>query len=117
MEPDYGTAMLIGLAAGLLVAMGGAVKDAPYEGFKPLTFWRSPIVAAIEAPILAVAFDWPNPFLLALATIATERATVEGYKIQRSQMPSKFLVGEWGIAKPTIVEVPFQVVDSRRADA
>lgn len=92
-------AALIGLAVGLVVAAGGAYKDAPYEGFKPATFWRSPMVAAVEAPILAELFDYPNPLLLALATMAAERVTVEGWKIARCKMPGKFEVGEWGIPK------------------
>ena len=36
--------ILAGLLAGLICACGGAIKDAPYEGFDGPTFLRSPIV-------------------------------------------------------------------------
>jgi len=92
---------VLGFVAGLAVAICGAYKDAPYEGFDVKTFWRSPLIGAVEAPIIASFFpDAPNA-LIALSTIATERLTVELYKIQRADeglyKPAKFTeVGEWG---------------------
>lgn len=92
--------ILIGFASGLSVALGGAIKDAPYEGFNPVTFMRSPVVGAIEAPIISYAFKGKvHPVLLFLSTIATERLTVELYKILRAKVPGKFVVGEWGVPK------------------
>jgi len=97
----------IGGTAGLAVAAGGAVKDAPYEGFDLATFIRSPLIGAIEAPILDRVFKSPNGWLLALATIATERITTESYKLIRAKAtlrpPGKFIVGEWGVPKAVVI--------------
>jgi len=92
---------IIGFLAGLSVAIGGAIKDAPYEGFDWLTFLRSPVIGAIEAPIISHAFPDSNKVLIFLSTIATERLSIELYKIYRAQqgtyIPAKFTeVGEWG---------------------
>lgn len=89
----------IGFVSGLLVALGGSIKDAPYEGFEVGKFIRSPIIGAVEAPILGKAFKEPHPVLLGLSTIACERITVETYKLIRVQTPGKFKVGEWGSPK------------------
>ena len=93
----------IGAFSGLLVAIGGAIKDAPYEGFSFTKFIRSPIIGAIEAPIIGKAFKDTHPVLLGMATIATERLTVETYKLISAQagdyIPGKFIYGEWGKPK------------------
>ncbi len=92
---------LLGALAGLLVAIGGAVKDAPYEGFNKWTFLRSPIIGALEAPLLNLSFPKAPKELIFLSTIATERVTVETWKIIRAKaanyVPGKFSVGEWGV--------------------
>ena len=92
---------VIGFLAGLAVAMGGAVKDAPYEGFKEKTFWRSPLVGAFWGAVLAGRYGL-KPFPLFLSTIGLERATVEIYKLYRAEVkkdyiPGKFIHGEWGV--------------------
>lgn len=93
----------IGFTSGLLVAIGGSIKDARYEGFEVRKFVRSPIIGAVEAPVIGHAFKEPHPVLLGLATIACERITVEAYKLLRASqgeyVPGKFEVGEWGTAK------------------
>ena len=100
------TSIAIGAASGFAVAVGGAVKDAPFEGFDLATFIRSPLIGALEAPILDKVFKSPNGWLLALATIATERITTETYKLIRAQTtlkpPGKFIVGEWGVPKAVV---------------
>lgn len=97
---------LIGAFAGLLVAIGGAIKDTPYEGFDLKKFIRSPLIGAVEAPIIGAIFDHPNPVLIGLSTIATERLTVETYKVIRANQgrytPIKFKYGEWGVPKQTL---------------
>ena len=92
---------VLGFLAGLVVAICGALKDAPYEGFDMATFLRSPLIGAVEAPIIASFFPDAPSELIFLSTIATERVTVEAYKIARAKMgvyvPAKFTeVGEWG---------------------
>jgi len=93
----------VGIISGLLVAIGGAIKDAPYEGFSPTKFIRSPVIGAVEAPIIGHVFKNTHPVLLGMATIATERLTVETYKLIRastgSYVPQKFVHGEWGRPK------------------
>ncbi len=78
-----------GVIAGLLTALGGAVKDAPYEGFKPATFMRSILVGAGTG--LASSLVTGN-FYVALAVSGyLERVMVEGFKILRQRKPGKFL--------------------------
>jgi hypothetical protein len=69
---------LVGSAGGLLVAIGGALKDSQFEGFIPAKFIRSPIVGAMTG-ILFIHFSttW---FLVVLADIGGERVGVELYK-------------------------------------
>ncbi len=93
--------MVVGFLAGLAVAIGGAVKDAPYEGFDLRTFLRSPVIGALEAPLLAYIFPDSSNALIFLSTIGFERLTIELYKIYRAQqakyIPGKFTsIGEWG---------------------
>lgn len=70
--------LLIGIAGGLLVAGGGALKDSQFEGFKPIKFLRSPLVGALTG-VLMIRFstDW---FLVSLAAVGSERVLVELYK-------------------------------------
>ncbi|MCD6524263.1 MAG: hypothetical protein J7K48_04615 [Thermococcus sp.] len=92
---------LVGFLAGMAVAMGGAIKDAPYEGFKAKTFWRSPLIGAFWGSWLSKKYSL-EPIPLFLATIGLERATVEAYKLYRATVkknyvPGKFIYGEWGV--------------------
>ena len=89
--------VLAGLLAGCISACGGAYKDAPYEGFKPLTFLRSPIVG--------LGCGWVTHYFTGNFVVAVlcsghlERIAVEGWKIVRCKKPGKFEFGEWGVAK------------------
>lgn len=69
---------ITGLIAGLTVAVGGAVKDSPAEGFKWQKFVRSPLVGLIGGVILVNLTEQFN--LLIIAVIGFERITVEFYK-------------------------------------
>jgi hypothetical protein len=90
--------LIIGTIAGILVALAGARKDSPYEGFKIKTFFRSPIVGAIAGVIVAYSVKSDKKGLF-LGSIAVERMIVEGYKLLRAQKAGKFDYGEWGISK------------------
>jgi len=80
--------LFAGFIAGLLCALGGALKDAPYEGFKPLTFTRSIWVGLIGG---AVSCAVTENFYLAMCVAGYfERTCVEGYKIIRGVKPGKF---------------------------
>jgi hypothetical protein len=70
--------LAVGVAGGLLSAIGGALKDSQFEGFLPLKFFRSPIVGAF-AGLLFIHFS-TNWFLVALAVVGGERTGVELYK-------------------------------------
>ena len=99
---------LIGLASGLTVALGGAIKDAPYEGFDLLKFFRSPAIGLVEGSVLGHYQPKLNVPVFYFAIIGTERVTTETYKLIRAKldevkyMPAKFKVGEWGITKKVL---------------
>jgi hypothetical protein len=70
--------LLVGLAGGTLVAIGGALKDSQFEGFIPLKFVRSPIVGSISGLVfIHFSHAW---FLVSLAVVGGERVGVELYK-------------------------------------
>ncbi|MDA0336830.1 MAG: hypothetical protein O2782_16825 [bacterium] len=79
---------------GLLVSLGGAYKDAPFEGFKPLKFQRSGVVLAVLSPLFFFLNDPESPVSLGFLIYMNgglERFAVEYYKtyIQRN-MSGKF---------------------------
>ena len=70
--------LLVGIAGGLLVATGGALKDSQFEGFIPLKFLRSPLVGGLTGMlVIRYSTDW---FLVVLAAVGSERVVVELYK-------------------------------------
>ncbi|NKB66179.1 MAG: hypothetical protein GKR89_03885 [Candidatus Latescibacteria bacterium] len=85
---------LTAYGTGLVVAMGGAYKDAPFEGFKWLKFQRSGAVLALLSPLFYFLNDPLNPIPLGFLIYMNgglERFAVEYYKtyIQRN-MSGKF---------------------------
>jgi hypothetical protein len=69
---------LVGLSVGLIIAVGGAWKDAPKEGFEILKFFRSPIMTVTLALLLS---RFTGSYLLVtVASIGFERAAIETYK-------------------------------------
>ena len=84
----------IAYGAGLVVSLGGAYKDAPFEGFQPLKFQRSGVVLAVLSPLFFFmnnpAAPVPLGFLIYMNG-GLERFAVEYYKtyIQRN-MSGKF---------------------------
>lgn len=82
---------VITLVMGLSVALGGMLKDAPHEGFEPLKFFRSPVVAGICAGALWVLYPTLNMTLFFLAIAGAERIVSEFYKkILHGRIPGKF---------------------------
>jgi len=77
-----------GLIAGLLCALGGALKDAPHEGFKPWTFTRSIWVGVLTGALSRTVTD--NFYLAFVFSGYVERCAVEGWKIVRHRKPGKF---------------------------
>ena len=87
---ELSTTLLVGLAVGLVIAIGGAWKDAPKEGFELLKFFRSPSMTVLFALALSLLTD--SQLLIAVAAIGYERAAVETYKTLRTRdaAPGKF---------------------------
>lgn len=86
--------LAVAYATGCIVALGGAYKDAPFEGFKPLKFQRSGTVLAVLSPLFYSLADPENPLPLGFLIYMNgglERFSVEYYKtyIQRN-MSGKF---------------------------
>lgn len=84
----------VAYCSGLVVALGGAYKDAPFEGFKVLKFQRSAVVLAVCSPLFYLLGDPRSPVSLGLLVYINggfERFAVEYYKtyIQRN-MSGKF---------------------------
>ena len=88
--PGLGTSALVGLMVGIIIAIGGAWKDAPKEGFQLLKFFRSPSVTVVAA--LALSMVTGSYLQIAVAAIGYERAAVETWKtlFARGTAPGKF---------------------------
>lgn len=82
--------VLVATLTGLFICIGGAGKDAPYEGFQPRKFLRSAIVLAVVSPLFYVI--GPRPLgLLIFMYGGVERLIVEAYKTYFTpHRPGKF---------------------------
>ena len=81
----------VGLIVGTIIAIGGAWKDAPKEGFQLLKFFRSPSMTLVAAVALSMLTD--SYLQIAVAAIGYERAAVETWKtlLTRETPPGKFI--------------------------
>ena len=77
-ENSWTYAGTAGLIAGLFIAVGGAWKDAPIEGFEFLKFWRSPALTVLFSLMLFPLTG--NALIAAIAAIGYEHAASENYK-------------------------------------
>ncbi len=75
---DYIRGVLSGILGGSLCAIGGAIKDSQFEGFKIKKFIRSPLVGLIGGIILINYTQ--NLLVLLLSITGFERVIVELYK-------------------------------------
>ena len=71
--------VIVSFCTGFTTALGGAYKDAPYEGFEPAKFIRSPIILMICSPILFLLGP-VSMGLLIYMNWGLERFIVEYYK-------------------------------------
>ena len=76
--PTTARSALVGLTVGLIIAFGGAWKDAPTEGFDLVKFFRSPCLTVLFAVVLSLVAE--SYLQVAVAAIGYERATAETYK-------------------------------------
>lgn len=104
------TGIAFGLLGGLLIALGGCLKDAPIEGFSKAKFMRSPLIASIAG--LFLSSYTANPGVIMLSSMGLERMLTEAYKtfIAR-KIPGKFKAEkpahiEW-LAKRRIFLTPY----------
>lgn len=67
-----------GFVVGLAEAIGGSWKDAPFEGFDRLKFFRSPLISGFWGLILI--FGLSNLGLLVFSAVGGTRMTVEVHK-------------------------------------
>jgi hypothetical protein len=88
--PTLLNSTFVGLVVGVIIAVGGAWKDAPKEGFHVMKFFRSPSVTVAFA--LALSFLTDSYLHVAVAAIGYERAAVETYKtvLASEAPPGKF---------------------------
>ncbi|MBN1162916.1 hypothetical protein JXA34_04205 [Patescibacteria group bacterium] len=88
----------LGLFAGVLEAVGGSWKDAPFEGFSYVKFFRSPIVSTLWGVLLSLYIG--NLGILLFSIAGGNRITVEFYKtfIKHNK------VGKFKRAKPEFPE-------------
>jgi hypothetical protein len=77
-EPTAVRSALAGLVVGTIIAVGGAWKDAPSEGFDALKFFRSPCLTVLFALLFSQVTD--SYLQIAVAAIGYERAAAETYK-------------------------------------
>ncbi len=76
---------------GMFNAIAGAAKDAPYEGFDKIKFFRSPVVSIAMGIFLIYAFPLVTGKFFLLAVAGGERIISEFYKkIFRGKTPGKF---------------------------
>jgi hypothetical protein len=102
--------LALAYATGLLVSLGGAYKDAPFEGFQPLKFQRSGVVLALGSPLFYFINDPAQPIPLGFLIYMNgglERFLVEYYKtyIQRT-MSGKF--------RPDLERIPHRVASREK---
>lgn len=86
--------LAVAYGTGLVVSLGGAYKDAPFEGFQWLKFQRSAVVLAVASPLFYFINVPDNPISIGFLIYMNgglERFLVEYYKtyIQRN-MSGKF---------------------------
>jgi hypothetical protein len=92
------TNIFMGFLAGLCCALGGALKDCPFEGFSRVKFMRSPIVATLFGCVSGLFTV--HPVMAFMFAGYAERLAIEGWKILRArtcgpegvgiQQPGKF---------------------------
>lgn len=77
----------------IVPALGGMMKDAPYEGFQPLKFIRSPIVIFLLGLFILKIFPHYDQKYILLSILGAERIICECYKkIINGRCPGKFRI-------------------------
>ena len=94
---SYWAYLATAYCTGLIVALGGAYKDAPFEGFDWLKFQRSGAVLAVMSPLFYFLADPEHPVALGFLIYMNgglERFTVEYFKtFMQRNMSGKFQPG------------------------
>ncbi len=84
---------VVGLGAGVLVAIGGAWKEATRSGFELVTFLRTPSLTILAA--VGLSFFVDSYLYLAVAAVGYQRAVVETWKIFLAHIASRLRSAPW----------------------
>ena len=88
---SYPVHLIVAVLTGVFICIGGAGKDAPFEGFQIKKFFRSAIVLAVMSPVFYVLGPTPLGLLIFMYG-GLERILVESYKTYFTPFkPGKFL--------------------------
>lgn len=102
----------LAIFSGLFIALGGMIKDAPYEGFDKIKFFRSPLVAIFVGLCLYELFPNLDGKFFLLSIAGGERILSEFYKkIYKGRVPGKFkkieINNSWRIKRKKILYLYF----------
>jgi hypothetical protein len=88
---SYAAFLVVAVVTGVVICIGGAGKDAPFEGFQWNKFFRSAIVLAVMSPVFWLLGPTPLGLLIFMLG-GFERILVESYKTYFTPFkPGKFL--------------------------
>lgn len=88
---SYPAHLVVAVLTGVFICIGGAGKDAPFEGFQWNKFFRSAIVLAVVSPVFYAIGPTPLGLLIFIYG-GFERILVESYKTYFTPYkPGKFL--------------------------
>jgi hypothetical protein len=91
--PTIGTSAFAGFGVGMIIAIGGAWKEFPKEGFEMLKFLRSPSMILVLS--LGLSFLTDSYLYLAVAAIGYQRAALDIWKALLGHLASKLRTGRW----------------------
>lgn len=104
--------LLLTVIAGIIAALGGMAKDAPYEGFELLKFFRTPIVSVVMGLLLNFYYPGLESKFFLLALMGGERVVSECWKkVIKGKVPGKFkkeINPEWR-KKRKMLLVPYAI--------
>ena len=83
--------LVTGYCTGLLVASGGAYKDAPFEGFKWLKFQRSGVVLAALSPLFYFLGNPEHPGRAGLSHLHERRARAIHRRVLQDLYPAQYV--------------------------
>ena len=83
--------LVTGYCTGLLVALGGAYKDAPFEGFKWLKFQRSGVVLAALSPLFYFLGNLEYPGRVGVSHLHERRVRAIHRRVLQDLHPAQYV--------------------------